>query len=445
MTAALPLSGHFADPADPLCGAFAARNLFPWIQRAARPLADPAPVHERLASVRRPGKRVAYIHVPFCANHCLFCGFYRNRSAEDALHAYADAVTRQIASDAWAAEGGPVHAVYFGGGTPSALSADDLFRLVRAVREALPLTPDCEITIEGRVAGFDADKVDACLDAGANRFSIGVQTFDTALRRRLGRKAQRETVVDFLESLRARDRAAVVCDLIYGLPGQDMEMWRRDVETCVELGVDGVDLYCLTVHEKSPLSLSIGKGILPPVAPLPQMARMYEAGREVAEGAGWHHLAQAHWAGSTRERNLYNLLVKAGADCLAYGSGAGGLLDGHRYVIDPDRASYERRMAAGESPVAMVLPPPPHRRARDLVMGGLEGGRLDLGRLEALTAPGFAAALDPLLDQWAGAGLLRRRTGAIELTTAGWFWHCNLVGSLFDLIADYMDGDDHAR
>lgn len=434
MIPSLPLDRHFAQPGAPLEEAFSQRNLFPWIHRRSVPLADPAALHARLLATARPGKRVAYVHVPFCANHCLFCGFYRNRSADEALAEYAGHVARDIAVNG-PADGGPIHAVYFGGGTPSALSASDLYRLVAAMRDHLPLAPDCEITIEGRVAGFDDERVDACLDAGANRFSIGVQTFDTGLRRRLGRKADHDQTVAFLERLCRRDRAAVVCDLIFGLPGQDMDMWRRDVRLCTELGLDGVDLYCLTMHDQGPLAQSIAKGALPAAAGLAQMARMYAAGLEIVEDAGWRHLNQAHWAATTRERNLYNQLVKAGADCLAFGSGAGGLLDGHRIVNDPDIESYQRRIAEERSPVSVALPPPPQAVARNLVMGGLEGGRLDLARLESAVVPGFTAALAPLFEQWSEQGLVRRRGNTITLTTAGWFWHTNLVGSLFELIA----------
>ncbi|MCV5283422.1 heme anaerobic degradation radical SAM methyltransferase ChuW/HutW, partial [Escherichia coli] len=80
-----------------------------------------------------------------------------------------------------------IHAVYFGGGTPSALSAHDLARIITTLREKLPLAPDCEITIEGRVLNFDAERIDACLDAGANRFSIGIQSFNSKIRKKMAR------------------------------------------------------------------------------------------------------------------------------------------------------------------------------------------------------------------------------------------------------------------
>lgn len=442
MTPSLPLEHHFANGADPLGSAFARRNLFPWLRRGARPLPDGPEQAARLLAEPRSGKRVAYLHVPFCANHCLFCGFFRNRSAEDSMAEYARRLERELSMGDGGGHGRPIQAVYFGGGTPGALSAADLSRLIGAVRRHLPLAPDCEITVEGRVAGFDDDKVDACLEAGANRFSIGIQTFDTELRRRMGRKADRKQAVAFMERLRDRDRAVVVCDLMFGLPGQTMEMWRADVATCIELGLDGVDLYCLTLHDGSPLAASIAKGALPPVAGLERMAGLYAAGLEMLEDAGWRHLNQAHWASATRERNLYNQLVKAGADCLAFGAGAGGLVQGRRYVIQPDLALYGEAVDAGTKPITMLLPPPPHHLARDWVMGGLEGGRLDVARLESLTGPGLAAVLEPLLAQWEEAGLIRRRAAVLTLTTAGWFWHCNLVGSLFELIDLFTGGGD---
>lgn len=94
----------------------------------------------------------------------------------------------------------PIHAVYFGGGTPSALSAHDLARIITTLREKLPLAPDCEITIEGRVLNFDAERIDACLDAGANRFSIGIQSFNSKIRKKMARTSDGPTAIAFMES-----------------------------------------------------------------------------------------------------------------------------------------------------------------------------------------------------------------------------------------------------
>ncbi|MDI2068490.1 heme anaerobic degradation radical SAM methyltransferase ChuW/HutW, partial [Klebsiella pneumoniae] len=100
-------------------------------------------------------------------------------------------------------------------GTPSALSARDLARIITALRDKLPLAPDCEITIEGRVLNFDDARIDACLDAGANRFSIGIQSFNSRIRKKMARTSDGPTAMAFMQGLVKRDRAAVVCDLLF--------------------------------------------------------------------------------------------------------------------------------------------------------------------------------------------------------------------------------------
>lgn len=219
----------------------------------------------------RSGQAVMYLHVPFCANHCLFCGFYRNKWREDYSAPYADALIKELELEARSISSlsGPINAVYFGGGTPTALHAKDLARVIRRIRELYPLSADCEITVEGRIFHFDDDKISACLDAGANRFSTGVQSFDTKTRQRQGRKATRDEALRFFEGLRDRNRAAIVCDLILGLPYQTEEIWKSDLKTVVDLELDGVDLYTLAVFPGSPLSKAIEKGACQPASPLP--------------------------------------------------------------------------------------------------------------------------------------------------------------------------------
>ncbi len=149
------------------------------------------------SSTRRGANRaVAYIHVPYCQNHCLFCGFFQNVWRPGASAAYVDDVVGELArlADTPLVASAPISAVYLGGGTPSALDTGDLVRLVEALYRFLPLAPDCEITVEGRAYGFGVHKAAAALDAGATRISIGVQSFDTKIRKSLGRKLSGEEV-----------------------------------------------------------------------------------------------------------------------------------------------------------------------------------------------------------------------------------------------------------
>ncbi len=145
---------------------------------------------------------LAYLHIPFCANHCVFCGFYRNAWKDSQSSVYTDKIIEEMAAEAEVRKGkGKIRAVYFGGGTPTALLTEDLVRLIRACYQYLPLAEDCEFTIEGRMSHFDLEKAQACLEAGANRISIGVQTFNTAIRRRLGRKHSGDEAFEYLAKL----------------------------------------------------------------------------------------------------------------------------------------------------------------------------------------------------------------------------------------------------
>ncbi|RMF10388.1 MAG: heme anaerobic degradation radical SAM methyltransferase ChuW/HutW [Alphaproteobacteria bacterium] len=418
---------------DPLGHAFARR--LPMVHRGdARPV-PPEKVQDvwrSLRSKQRSGKTVAYLHIPFCTSRCSFCGFYRNRSDAGTISAYVECLINELELDAdsVAAQSGPIHAVFFGGGTPSLLSPEELFGLIAKVREILPLAPDCEITVEGRVRHFPREKAVACVEAGANRFSIGVQSFDTALRRKHGRPASRREVISHLQMLRDLDRAAIVCDLIYGFPNQSMNLWEDDVRTCIDLGIDGVDLYCLNLVPESPLDIAIQRNVSPPLPPMPDRAQKYARGAAVLADAGWRQLSNSHWAGTTRERNLYNLLVKQGAQCLAYGSCAGGYLAGHSYCIEPYLPRYMARTASGEKPIQSLSVLPDFGPAAKAIAGGLEVGHLDLRRIAANHGVDVETAAAPLLAQWRDAGLLEVENGRARLTLAGRFWASNLTTGL---------------
>ncbi|MGS1096732.1 heme anaerobic degradation radical SAM methyltransferase ChuW/HutW (plasmid) [Aquamicrobium terrae] len=424
---------HFARMGgDPVRDAFAARRaVMPW--RSRRPLAaeEVETAWARLLADSRPaGPRLAYVHVPFCANHCLFCGFYRNAYTPQAATAYTDLVIAEIEreADAPAVGAQPVEAVYLGGGTPSALSASELARLIAAIRRCLPLASDCEITIEGRIIHFDAEKVDACLEAGANRISIGVQSFDTAVRRRQGRRAGKQEAIAFLEALRDRDRAAVVIDLLFGLPGQSEAVWREDLAIAADLAPDGIDLYGLNLIPGTPLQRAAAAGKFPDAPTLADLGGMYRMGSDFLAERGWQQISNSHWRRTARERNVYNLRIKEGVECLAYGSGGGGLLGGCSYAVAPDLQSYADGVRAGRKPIEGMRVSDTLQPLRNAVTAGIEKGLLDIAALAPL-APGadVAGALAPLLRQWHDAGLVELDGDVMALTTAGRFWYSNLV------------------
>ncbi|MCC7046616.1 MAG: heme anaerobic degradation radical SAM methyltransferase ChuW/HutW [Alphaproteobacteria bacterium] len=423
---------------DIVANAFASRRaLIPWQHR--QPLAPediPAAWFRLMSGHRMQHGRLAYIHVPFCANHCLFCGFYRNAYTPQEASAYADLVISEIEREAEepAIRDQPIQAVYVGGGTPSALAAKDLERILRTVRRNLPLAAECEITVEGRIIHFDDEKIAACIDAGVNRISIGVQSFDTAVRRRQGRRAEKDEAIRFLAGIRERKHMALVIDLLYGLPGQTEEIWREDLRISVDLAPDGVDLYGLNLIPGTPLFQAAGAGKFRPFA-FPEMAAMYTIGAEFLGANAWSQISNSHWARTPQERNVYNLRIKQGADCLAYGSGAGGSIGRYSYSLAGKLQQYKDEIAAGRKPLAGMSVADDLQPARNHIAAGFEVGRLDLRGLDIPHIPDAGSFFAPLLEQWQTAGLLLVADGTVHLTAAGRFWYGNLIAAFNDIVA----------
>lgn len=412
----------------------------PW--RDSQPLPTEA-LHDRWQSLLQTAsprnKRLLYLHIPFCATRCTFCGFYQNPLQPASTARYTDYLLRELAMEAASPllQGTPIHAIYFGGGTPSALSAQQLHRIISQLRNSLPLAPDCEITVEGRIFNFDDERIDACLEAGANRFSVGVQTFNTRIRQRMGRKADRDRAIRFLTNLAERDRAAVVCDLMFGLPDQTCESWQEDLAIVRQLPLDGVDLYALNLLPTTPLAKSVEnhRVELPTLA---QQCDFYCRGANQLAQAGWHQLSNSHWARTTRERNLYNLLIKQGADCLALGSGAGGSLQGHAYMQHRDLESYYRCIDSGKKPLMMMTQASGEHPWRAKLQNGIEIGRLDLRELLADPQP-----LIPLVTQWHQSHLLKDSSFCLRLTDSGRFWASNMMQALQQLIPPLITTESH--
>lgn len=377
--------------------------------------------------------RLLYLHVPFCSTHCAFCGFYQNGYEAEACKKYTEYLLREIEIDADSSsmQSVPIDAIYFGGGTPTALSATDLARILSLLRMRLPLTDNCEITIEGRILGFDDERINACLDAGANRFSIGIQSFQTKIRRMMGRTSDGAKAVRFIENLCKRDRATVVCDLLFGLPEQNAENWVHDLRQAREIGLDGVDLYALNLFPATALGQLVASGKVAIPSYL-ECCDLYRIGCEFFREVGWKQISNSHWARTARERNRYNTAIKQGADCLAFGAGAGGSFDGFSWMNLRKLDAYYQAIDAGRKPLMMMVQSMEKNfHWRQQLQGDIEAGHVHLNEITS-----EAERLQPLLDQWHKAGLLNEATTEFWLTDQGRFWASNLLNSLQVIIAE---------
>lgn len=328
-------------------------------------------------------------------------------------------------------QGTPIDCVFIGGGTPTSLSAANAARVLQAACDCFRLVPEAEITLEGRVHDLVPEKIETWLAHGVNRISLGVQSFDTRLRQRIGRIDTREEVFKRLALLKSYD-VTVIVDLIYGLPGQTLDMWLEDVRTLAEVNVDGMDLYQLNIFPGGPLAKAVENGAVPPCADIAGQADMYTAARDYLLAAGTERLSLCHWRRTKRERSLYNTLAKSGADVYAFGCGAGGHFGGISWMNARTLADYDAAITAEKKPLLMASRQvePQLGEICDMLIGNMEKGFVDLRRLLLLDAR--LEQLELVLSLWQERGLMTEDLGVYRLTKAGEFWYINLTQSLVE-------------
>jgi len=381
--------------------------------------------------------RTIYIHIPFCHGHCLFCGFFQNIYKPDTARRYVDILLKEMTATAdqpFVKYGRPFQAVYFGGGTPTSLSAPDIDRLVIGIKTLFPLANDCELTFEGRFHNFDRDKIDVALEAGINRFSLGVQTFDSQIRKSIGRRDSGEKLIETLIRLRDIGKAVITIDLIYGRPGQTLEIWQKDIETYLDLGLDGCDLYQLNIFYGGALNSAIEKGTLPKPATLREQADYFQRGVDLMKAAHQQRLSITHWAQNSRERSLYNSFSRGRSECLPLGAGAGGWLGNNMFFLEGDLKTYSKMVNAGKKPLAMGFGGDENNLLFRDISYQIELGYCDCKTLSARYQIDFFAAISPVATQWEKVGLIRIDGQCLYLTRAGEYWAVNLAQILIDLL-----------
>lgn len=375
------------------------------------------------------GPAMLYIHIPFCATRCRYCGFFVNGSNPADLRNYTRYLLRELDMmlDAAALANRRLSAVYLGGGTPSDLDAASLSRILQKVNE-FNLADDCEVTLEGRISSLTPEKIAVSRQLGVNRFSLGVQSFDTALRRSMGRISSRDEVIAALRYLQSDPGAAVVIDQIYGFPGQTMPMWEADVKTLLaECPVAGVDHYPLIQMPGTLLDRAINDNKISDLPTAADRADMFCRALDILGAAGARRISLKHFAFRKIERNCYNRLQAYGADCLAAGCGAGGTLEGHFFYQGGSVKDYCAALDRGEKPLSLVRPIAPDDRFANRLSGDVLtqlGFSLPELQQTVCGAVDLAALFEPLLRQYEDCNLLTRHDdGRVNLTRAGQFWH----------------------
>jgi oxygen-independent coproporphyrinogen-3 oxidase len=237
--------------------------------------------------------------------------------------------------------------IFFGGGTPSLLTATQIEAILHSARAAFSVDPNAEVTLEANPGTLEYGHLQEIYSAGVNRLSMGAQSFDAGLLRWMGRIHTPAEIDTAYASGRVAGFKNINLDLIYALPSQSLEIWRDTLVHAVALGPEHLSLYSLIVEEGTPLYSWVKQGRVRP-ADEDTSADMYELAEELLGEAGYHHYEISNWARPEREC-AHNLTYWHNLPYVGLGAGAYGWYAGHRYSeARPIREYISRVQAAIE-------------------------------------------------------------------------------------------------
>lgn len=365
-----------------------------------------------------------YVHIPFCRQRCMYCYFrvHIRRPIEE-VEQYIDAVLREAAlyGDLPAVRGRRVANAYFGGGTPTHLSTEQIERLIGGLRRRLDWSSADEVTCECQPGTFGRDKLEALKGMGVTRASIGVQTFTDAVLRGVGRVAGERDCLDGYGMAREVGFREVNLDLMAGLPGETDESWYRTIDRVIGLGPDCVTIYQFELTHNSLLYKGLQAGRKVVLADWPTKRRWVGEAFDRLQSAGYR-IYGAYWAVRDPARNRFAYVTEhywRGEDLLGLGETAFGYLRDHHYQNADTFDSYTGNCAEGRLPVRRAYRMSPEEKMRRQFILQLKTGRVDLDRLRATFQTDVTERFGPVLDRLRNRGLLWFDDHQIVLTRQG--------------------------
>jgi putative oxygen-independent coproporphyrinogen III oxidase len=345
-----------------------------------------------------------YVHVPFCTVRCGYCDFNTYTVADlgtasgvpgASRTTYAGAAVREVElARAVLGEGAPpVETVFFGGGTPTLLSPEDLGSVLKAISSELGLAPGAEVTTEANPDSVTLESLERLREAGFTRVSFGMQSAVPHVLTVLERTHDPARVPDVVEWARRAGFEQVSLDLIYGTPGESQRDWETSVEAALACAPDHVSAYSLIVEDGTALARRVRRGELP-MPDEDDLAAKYEAADAAFSAAGLTWYEVSNWSRPGAECR-HNVLYWTGADWWGVGPGAHSHVGGVRWWNVKHPAAYAERIASGSPAAARELLTDEDRRVERVLLEL----RLHTGLpLDVLDPEGRAAVPDVVTD-----------------------------------------------
>ncbi len=287
-----------------------------------------------------------YIHVPFCLQRCVYCDFNTYAGFQRSIPAYIDALVTEIRgqySNSDRPTALPVKSIYFGGGTPSLLTPEQINRVITAIQHRFSVRSDAEITLEANPGTVTFNKLTAYRQTGINRISLGVQSIHPKTLRILGRIHTYENAIDAWKWARHAGFANISFDLIFGLPNQTLQQWEATLRIVVGLHPEHLSIYSLIIEPGTPLSGWVEHGLvfLPDED---ESADMYDFARIFLAREGYTQYEISNWAIQPSTESIHNKQYWLNQPYLGFGAGAHSFIAGVRQENIRHFSSYINRM-----------------------------------------------------------------------------------------------------
>ncbi len=362
-----------------------------------------------------------YVHVPFCFHKCHYCDFYSiTRQSPDRMERYVDLALAE--AQPWATGQRRVQVrprtIFFGGGTPSLLPVALMARLLVGLRRTFDMSCVEEWTVECNPATVSADYCAMLREHGVDRLSFGAQSFDIEELKTLERHHDPADVSRSLEIARSAGFRRLNLDLIYAIPGQTIESWRRSLDSAIDLAVDHLSCYGLTYESNTPITVRRRLGDVRPAEEDLELAMLHHARQRLAD-AGIPAYEISNYARQGQECR-HNLLYWDGGGYIGLGPSAASHVEGTRWRNRPHLGEWEAAVSAGDIPAEEVEYLSPEQRAGELVMLQLrlaEGVRFE--RFARRTGLDARSTYGGLLDRLSGLGLIEVDGAGFRLTETG--------------------------
>ena len=357
----------------------------------------------------------AYVHIPFCTQICYYCDFSKVFIKNQPVDSYLEHLLQEF----YSYDIQKLRTLYIGGGTPTALSASQLEVLLEGLTKNLDLSVLEELTIEANPGDLDADKIAVLQNSAVNRVSLGVQTFDDKMLKKIGRSHTEKDIYENIDRLKLAGFDNISIDLIYALPGQTMEQVKDNVAKAIALDIPHMSLYSLILENHTVFMNRMRRGKLP--LPKEELeAEMFEYIIAELERTGFEHYEISNFSKPGFE-SRHNLMYWDNAEYYGIGAGASGYVDGVRYKNHGPIRHYLKAVEEGSARINEEHLSQREQMEEEMFLGLRKKSGVSMARFEEKFERSFQEQYGDIVKDLVQQGLMQVDGDRVRMTKRGLF------------------------